>query len=135
MFVGVNVRIKRFGTGESSATKFLPSQKFVWTPARTLLLLQKDFVCSAVRFSRPDTIIRKQQPKKGLLFSICAGRENRTPTKSLENSYSTIKLVPQTLKNASHTISKTPFFYNESVDFFAYPNDHLGLAGKILGNF
>ncbi len=24
-----------------------------------------------------------------------AGRENRTPTKSLENSYSTIKLVPQ----------------------------------------
>ena len=41
---------------------------------------------------------------------FCAGRENRTPTKSLENFYSTIKLAPQfliLLNNKIHT-NKNP---------------------------
>ena len=40
------------------------------------------------------------------LASFGAGRENRTPTKSLENSYSTIKLVPHLFIPESNFLQK-----------------------------
>ncbi len=52
--------------------------------------------------------------KQLLKYLMCAGWENRTPTYSLENCHSTIKLIPQifataqqTCRSKRHTI--TPF--------------------------
>ncbi len=85
--------------GEPPATFSSPSLGKVWTPARFFLLKKHS---SAVRFSTqamqitcssPHTTKRNDRLLPIISFE-CAGWENRTPVRGLENRYFTIKLIP-----------------------------------------
>ena len=67
------------------------------------------FSTRAKQFARSSPQSIQNKPAQGWFILFDAGWENRTPAQSLENSYSTVKLIPrvQMYKKAYHK-SPTP---------------------------